>query len=583
MIGSNISHYKVEAELGRGGMGVVYRALDTKLDRTVALKFLPPMIGADPDIEARFVNEAKAVSKLDHPNIAVVHEIDRTDDGQLFIVMAFYDGVTLEDRIADGDLTTDEIVDLCTDIASGLTRAHDTGIIHRDIKPANVMITKHGDLKILDFGLAKIQNVTLTMGAQSLGTLAYMSPEQAQGQPVDHRTDLWALGVVMYEMFAGRRPFDGPYDAAILYAAANEDPEPISSIVADLPPYLADLIAALLQKQPDRRVQSAAEVVATLKQKQAPTESQIQSVHAVAAPDSTETAPSAEAIGTASTTPTSATTSSPRSVTITLDPSPIVQKPWILISLVVIVTAMALTWMFGFPSGDGTSDADREAARTHIEAGFALQQERRYSEAEAEYERAIERDDELWSAWTSYASLKNELGEYEEAIEYARTAISLNDQDAVAYFNLGIALEDSGNRSEALSAFEDAVLIDGKFTAAFSAWGNTLVRDGQLDEAIRVLEAGREASPNDPNIFLIFRNLGIAYAGLGQNDDAILYLDSSTRLVDGQPVVWAELGRLYEETGDVQKALEAWGRYVNIETDPIKVRDANASIERLRQ
>ena len=239
--------------------------------------------------------------------------------------------------------------------------------------------------------------------------------------------------------------------------------------------------------------------------------------------------------------------------------------------------------MFGFPSGDGTSDADREAARTHIEAGFALQQERRYSEAEAEYERAIERDDELWSAWTSYASLKNELGEYEEAIEYAQTAISLNDQDAVAYFNLGIALEDSGNRSEALSAFEDAVLIDGKFTAAFSAWGNTLVRDGQLDEAIRVLEAGREASPNDPNIFLIFRNLGIAYAGLGQNDDAILYLDSSTRLVDGQPVVWAELGRLYEETGDVQKALEAWGRYVNIETDPIKVRDANASIERLRQ
>lgn len=570
MIGKQVSRYIIESEIGRGGMGVVYKATDTTLDRTVALKFLPPMIGAADDVEARFINEAKAVSQLDHPNIAVVHEIDRTDDGQLFIVMAYYSGVTLEDRIEDGDLELEEIVDISRSIASGLHRAHDTGITHRDIKPGNVMITEHGEVKILDFGLAKVQNQTLTIGTQSLGTLAYMSPEQAQGQAVDHRTDLWALGVVMYEMLAGKRPFDGPYDAAILYSAANEDPEPVTTWRPDVPEYIAVLLAKLLEKQPANRPQNAAEIVATLKEGHAPTQSEIKRVEIEEFEPGTQDSPDGE----------KSRSSSPRSVTITLDPTPLVQKPWTWISLIGVLLVIGLGWVFS-QGGGGTSDEDREAARAHVQTGFDHQQAREYSLAEAEYERAIDRDPDLWSAWTSYASLKNELGEYDLAVEYAQKALALNEEDAVAYFNLGIALEDSGNRAEALQVFSEAVRIDGTFIAAFSAWGNTLVRDQQYQEAIGVLERGRTASPNDPNIFLIYRNLGFAFAGLEQSEDAILYFESSLQLQPGQPTVIAELATQFEAAGNTTAALEQWARYLEIETDPIKRREAQQVIDRL--
>ena len=568
MIGSQISHYVIESELGRGGMGVVYKARDTSLDRTVALKFLPPMIGADDTMEARFINEAKAVSALDHPNIAVVHEIDRTENGQLFIVMAYYGGQTLEERIGEGDLTLEETTEISVQIASGLHRAHETGIVHRDIKPANVMITEHGEVKILDFGLAKIQNIALTIGAKSLGTLAYMSPEQAHGGDVDHRTDLWALGVVMYEMIAGRRPFEGPYDAAILYSAANEAHEPLTSLRPDVPEYLDALISSLLEKQPSDRMQSAAEVLATLREQQVPTTSQIQAVSTrTPETDSPEQPPSL---------------ASPKSVTINLDTALLAQKPWTWISLVAILFTLGLIWIFGLPGSGGTADEDREAARAHVDAGYAHQQAREFSLAEAEYQRAIDRDPNLWSAWTSYASLKNELSEYDKAIDYARRALELNEDDAVAHFNLGIALEDSGNRAEALESFAEAVRADGVFTLAYSAWGNTLLRDGRYQNAIDILLRGREASPNDPYVSLIYRNLGKAYAGLGQTDEAILYFESSLQLQPSQSEVVAELAALFEAGGDVEAAIEQWNRYLEIETDPLKKRDAQLAIDRLQ-
>ncbi len=474
MIGTQVSHYIIESELGRGGMGVVYKARDTTLDRTVALKFLPPMIGADENMEARFINEAKAVSALDHPNIAVVHEIDRTDDGQLFIVMACYDGQTLEEKIAEGPAPIEDVVEIASQVASGLQRAHDTGIIHRDIKPGNVIITEHGDAKILDFGLAKVQNLTLTIGAQSLGTLAYMSPEQSRGGDLDHRTDLWALGVVMYEMIAGRRPFDGPYDAAILYAASNEPHEPLTTWRPDVPEYLDELVTRLLEKTPERRFQSASEVVATLKQQQVSMASQIEAV----TPDVVDTP----------TEPVSKTPS-PSSLTINFDTAPLAQKPWIWISMVGVVAVLSLIWIFGFPSTGGTGDADREAARAHLEAGIDHQRVSEFSLAEVEYQRAIDRDPSLWSAWTSWSSVKNTLGEHDLAIAYARNALALNQADQVAHFNLGIGLVDSGNPAEGLEAFEAAVRADGNFIAAYSAWGNTLIAETLYQDAIDVLYA----------------------------------------------------------------------------------------------
>ncbi len=211
IIGQTVSHYQVHDKLGGGGMGVVYRAEETQLGRTVALKILPPYLSADDDAKMRFIQEAKAASALDHTNICTIYEIGETGAGQLFIAMAFYDGETLKKKIARGPLPLDKALDYAAQMTHGLAKAHARGIVHRDIKPANVMVTDRGRVKIVDFGLAKMADVSLTQTGTTLGTVAYMSPEQALGEKVDHRTDLWSLGVVLYEMLTGERPFRGDY------------------------------------------------------------------------------------------------------------------------------------------------------------------------------------------------------------------------------------------------------------------------------------------------------------------------------------------------------------------------------------
>jgi len=217
MIGSTISHYRILEQLGSGGMGVVYKAEDTRLKRIVALKFLPPALTSNPEARQRFVLEAQAASALDHSNICTVHEIGTSDDGQMFIVMACYEGCTLKKKIERGPLDIDLAVDIAIQTSEGLARAHEAGIVHRDIKPANIFITTHNEVKILDFGLAKLAGQTLmTKTGSTMGTAAYMSPEQARGDSVDHRTDIWSLGVVLYEMLTGHRPFESDYEQALI-------------------------------------------------------------------------------------------------------------------------------------------------------------------------------------------------------------------------------------------------------------------------------------------------------------------------------------------------------------------------------
>ena len=210
MIGQTVSHYKIIEKLGSGGMGVVYKAQDTKLDRFVALKFLPQHLSQSEEEKQRFIHEAKAASALDHPNICNIHEIDEADDGQTFIVMAYYAGETLRDKIDRGPLAIDAAIDIVIQISQGLAKAHSKEIVHRDIKPANILITEDNQVKIVDFGLAKLQGRTqLTKEGSTIGTVSYMSPEQTQGTEVDHRSDIWALGVVLYEMLTGEQPFKG--------------------------------------------------------------------------------------------------------------------------------------------------------------------------------------------------------------------------------------------------------------------------------------------------------------------------------------------------------------------------------------
>jgi serine/threonine protein kinase/tetratricopeptide (TPR) repeat protein len=265
MIGKNILHYKILEKIGEGGMGVVFKAEDTKLKRTVALKFLPPELVQDKDAKERFIQEAQAAAALDHPNICTVHEINEFD-GQTFIAMAYVKGQTLKDKIKAGHLELNDVLQIASQIAEGLRAAHQKGITHRDIKPANIMLTEDGYVKIMDFGLAKLSwGIDLTKTATVMGTVAYMSPEQACGEKVDLHSDIWSFGCVLYEMLSGRRPFKSTHEQAAIYSILNEEPEPISRVRNDVPFGVEKILETCLQKDPLNRYVDMEALISDLK------------------------------------------------------------------------------------------------------------------------------------------------------------------------------------------------------------------------------------------------------------------------------------------------------------------------------
>ncbi len=261
MIGKTISHYRITEKLGEGGMGVVYKAEDTKLGRTVALKFLPPGSTDDPDARERFTREAQAAAALNHPNICTVFEIDEVD-GRTFIAMEHVDGPTLRAEIRSGPMSVDRALDIAVGIAEALDEAHARQIVHRDVKPANIILTARGRAKVMDFGLARLAgSALLTRTGTTVGTAAYMSPEQARGLEVDRRSDLWSLGVVIYEMVAGRRPFTGGNELSILRAIMTDEPDRLDVHRNDAPPAVVRIVARALAKDASARYASASELL----------------------------------------------------------------------------------------------------------------------------------------------------------------------------------------------------------------------------------------------------------------------------------------------------------------------------------
>jgi serine/threonine protein kinase len=264
--GSTVAgRYKIIEELGRGGMGIVYKAEDMKLKRTVALKFLPPELIHISEVKDRFMREAQAAAALDHPNICTVHEVDEADE-KTFISMAYVEGQSLKKKIESGPLELDEALRIATQVAEGLEEAHKKGIVHRDIKSANIMVTEKGQAKIMDFGLARMAGGTLlTKEGMTLGTIAYMSPEQARGEEVDQRTDIWSFGVVLYEMLCGQLPFKGERDQAVVYSILKEKPKPITDLKAEIPVSLEQVVSKALEKNPNKRYQHMAELLDDLR------------------------------------------------------------------------------------------------------------------------------------------------------------------------------------------------------------------------------------------------------------------------------------------------------------------------------
>jgi len=279
MIGRTISHYKIIEKIGAGGMGIVYKAEDTKLNRTVALKFLPEHLTKNKENIERFEIEAKAAAALNHPNIVTIHDVIETDD-QFCIVMEYVDGISIKSKISDGIFDFNEVLDITIQICDGLSEAHEAGIVHRDIKSDNILIDSHGRVKILDFGLAKLKKSgKLTVDTSTVGTVYYMSPEQLRGNEVDHRSDIWSLGIVLYEILSGQLPFEGDYDQAVMYSITNDKPRPIKSTITSVPALFEQIVLKCIEKNPQDRYSTVKELCLDVHNLDSSMEKSKQSVH----------------------------------------------------------------------------------------------------------------------------------------------------------------------------------------------------------------------------------------------------------------------------------------------------------------
>jgi len=565
MIGQTISHYKILEKLGEGGMGVVYKAEDLKLERTVALKFLKTQMLGNEQEKWRFVREAQAAAALDHPNICTVHEIDEAE-GRTFIVMAYVEGQNLQEKIESGPLPLDEALDIAIQAAEGVQAAHEKGITHRDIKPANMMITTKGQVKIMDFGLAKLAGRTvLTKEGITMGTAAYMSPEQVRGEEVDHRSDIYSMGVVLYQLLTGLLPFEGAYHLAVMYAITNEDPKPPRELNPAIPPQLEVVILKAMEKKSEKRYQNSAEMENELLELQ-------------------ETLGSKEARKKHSRRVLARQGERYQATIMEKMLSSHTKTVLKYVVPLLIITVGIATWLF--KSDDLRTDdyekAKREFARARVNAAMFYLKENKPGLAIKELESAVKSDPSYSLAWSILAAANIRARELDLAISQSRKAIELDRNNSDAYYNLAYALEEKGELDAALEPYTEAVKIDSTFTQAYSALGNLYVKLNKAQEAVQILTTAVRMTPESEYIYLLYKNLGKACFALEQYDRAIKFLEHSVQL---QPVEVPEtiyfLAKAYEAAGMKRESIEQWKHYVEIETDASKQKEALSHLQNL--
>jgi serine/threonine protein kinase/cytochrome c-type biogenesis protein CcmH/NrfG len=604
MIGTTVSHYKIIEKLGEGGMGVVYKAIDSKLDRPVAIKFLPVHLSTSAENKARFIQEARATAALNHPNILNVYDIDEQDDG-LFFVMEYIEGETLKSRItglksAEG-IPLRQAIDLTIQVAQGLKAAHEKEIVHRDIKPENIMLTKEGNPKIMDFGIAKLKSGTgLTKTGMSLGTLSYMSPEQSQGLAADHRSDLWSLGVVLYEMLTGELPFKAEHEAALIYLIMNEELLAPSSHDRRILPSVDSLVLKMLEKDRDRRFQSTNEVIAALQIVQADIQQagQASKTKAIALLPFENISPDKESdyfsdglteelilslsklknmrvVSRTSTMQYKGTKKDIKTIGRELGARYILegsvrkfQDDLRITVQLVDVDNDAQLWAAKYKGKlQDIFDIQEQVAEQIVDALMVkLSPSEKVVLTKRSTENAEALDYYLRARKALYRMSQKDIN---NSIQLFQKAIELDRRYAMAYAGMGEAyaqLYQNFERNEsyldkAVEASHKALMYDATLSEAYAALGIAYVNKKMLDEA---LEAGRKAIELDPNNHIAYWILGRIYH---TSDQDTLAIEVYKKCIELNPDFYSAHGDLYyayEKVGEKNKQKEAFQNVLRI-------------------
>ncbi len=586
MIGQTVSHYKILEKLGEGGMGVVYKAQDQKLDRFVAIKFLPVQLSSNADSKARFIQEAKAAAALNHPNILGVYEIDE-QNGNIFFVMEYVDGITLKHHIVNfkSGIPVGQAIDWTIQIAQGLKAAHEKSIVHRDIKPENVMLAKDGKLKIMDFGIAKLRsNSGLTKTGTSLGTLSYMSPEQAQGIAADHRSDIWSLGVVLYEMLTADLPFKAEHEAGLLYLIVNEEPPVPSLMDRKIPHQMDAVIMKMLAKERSQRYQNTDELVKSLQETS-------HSIDSTPAPVQTK-AIAVLPFGNISPDKESDYFSDGLTEELIINLSRLKD-----IRVVPRTTSMQYKG-----TNKEVKVIGRELGTRYILAGSVRKFQDNLRIAVELVD--VEADSQLWAETYKgkladvfdiqeqvskqiVDALMVKLTPIEKAVLSKRSTLNPEAFDLYLRAQGFLYRFSKNNINIALQLFEKAIELDQRYAAAYAGLGEAYAylyqyferRDAWLDKAI---EACLKAQIYDPTLSEAYAALAVAYYNRKSFDDAIVAGRKAIELDTNNHIAYWILGRIYHNTDRDKESVDLFQTAVRLSPDfYIAFSDLKLAYERL--